>query len=212
MDIHQTEEQQVEQLKSLWQEYGNAIIAGLVLGFGGFIGYGYYNENKAAEEFAASDSYQSVVELAGKDDEAFQAQGGDYLKNNQNAGYAALTALALAKDSAEHKDWPQVEKYLQAAIDNSKDKGISAIASLRLARVQIETEQLDKALATLSKPLPEAYKSAVEEAKGDAYLKKGDADKARAAYQVAVDSLGESRNPALQMKLDDLAENIVLSK
>lgn len=212
MDIHQTEEQQVEQLKSLWQEYGNAIIAGLVLGFGGFIGYGYYKDNKAAEEFAASDSYQTVVELAAKDDEAFQAQGGEYVKNSKHSGYAALTALALAKDSAEHKDWPQVEKYLQAAIDNSQDKGISAIASIRLARVQIETEQFDKAIATVSAPMPEAYKSTIEEVKGDAYLKKGDVDQARTAYQAAVDALGESRNPALQMKLDDLAENIVLSK
>ena len=42
MDVYQTEEQQVEAIKGFWKEYGIAVIAGLVLGFAGFIGFNYY--------------------------------------------------------------------------------------------------------------------------------------------------------------------------
>lgn len=212
MDIHQTEEEQVEQLKKVWQEYGNAIIAGLVLGFGGFIGYGFYKENKLADEELAANSYQQVIELAGEGDEAFQNKGNEFITANPESNYAGLTALALAKDSAEHKDWTQVEKYLNTAIEKTQDKGIKALATLRLARVQVQTEQYDAAIATLSQTLPESYQASIEEIKGDAYLKQGNKDKARAAYQAALDASGQAGNPVLQMKLDDLAQTVVLTK
>ncbi|GHF84194.1 YfgM family protein [Thalassotalea marina] len=212
MDIHQTEEEQVEQIKKIWQEYGNAIITGLVLGLGGFIAYGYYNQNKLAEEMTTSDGYQQVLELAGEGDESFQNKGNEFIKANPESNYAGLTALALAKDSAEHKDWAQVEKYLNTAIEKTNDKGIKALATLRLAKVQVQTEQYDAAIATLSATLPESYKASIEEIKGDAYLKQGNQDKARAAYQAAIDASGQAGNPVLQMKLDDLAETVVLTK
>lgn len=212
MDIHQTEEEQVEQIKKIWQEYGNAIIAGLVLGFGGFIGYGYYKENKLAEEMLASDSYQQVIELAAEEGETFQSKGNEFINANPDSNYAGLTALALAKDSAEHKDWTQVEKYLKTAIEKTTDKGIKALATLRLAKVQVQTEQYDAAIATLSQTLPDSYKASVEEIKGDAYLRQGNKDKARAAYQAALDASGQAGNPVLQMKLDNLAQPVVLTQ
>lgn len=212
MDIHQTEEQQVEQLKRIWNEYGNAIIAGLVLGFSGFIGYGYYKDNKLSQEMEVSENYQQVITLLEQNDDAFQTRGQAFIKDNKQTNYASLTALALAKDSAEHKDWAQVETYLNQAIENTNNKGMQALAKLRLARVQLETEQIELALQTLNGEFPEAFKAEREEIKGDAYLLSGDNAKARAAYQAALDASTEGSNPVLQMKLDNLAEHIVLPK
>lgn len=211
MDINQTEEQQVEQLKNIWQEYGNVIIVGLVLGFGGFIGHGLYKENKLESEIGVAENYHQFLELSASEDEAFQNKGNEFIKANADSNYASLTALALAKDSAEHKDWSQVEKYLVTAIEKTNDEGIKALAQLRLARVQVQTEQYDAALATLANNLPESFKANVEEIKGDTYLKQGDKNKARAAYQAAIDAAGAAGNPVLQMKLDDLAETLVLN-
>ena len=118
----------------------------------------------------------------------------------------------MAKESANHKDWPQVEKYLITAIEKSMDAGIKGIATIRLARVQIQLDQIEKALATLATSLPASFKAAVEEIKGDAYLKQDKKDLARSAYQSALDVNSQAGNPALQMKLDDLAEVINLSK
>jgi predicted negative regulator of RcsB-dependent stress response len=209
---HQSEEQQVEALKAFWSENGNAIIAGLVLGFAGFIGYGYYNDNKLQQEINTSEAYQSVVELAAGDEKTYREAGEKFISENTDSSYSALTALALAKEAASHKDWPQVETYLKTAIEKASNPGMKAIATIRLARVQIESTQYDNALTTLATPLPESFKANVEETKGDAYLKQDKVDLARTAYQTAIDASEQSASPTLQMKLDDLAQHIVLAK
>ena len=89
--------------------------------------------------------------------------------------------------------------------------GIKGIASVRLARVQIQQEQFDEALATLSKPIPESFTAAVEEIKGDIYLLQNKTELALNAYQVAIASDGLATSPNLQMKVDDLATAVNLT-
>lgn len=206
MEIYQTEEQQVEAIKSYWQQNGNTIIAGIVLGLAGFIGFNVYQDNKFEEELLVSDNYQTLIEQSGKDAKAFTANGEKFISENGDNSYVSLTALALAKEAATHKDWPQVQKQLTTAIESAPTDGIKAIASLRLARVQVQLEQYADALATLNSNLPESFTAAIEEIKGDAYLQQGKKDLARSAYQAAIAADGISTSPSLQIKLDDLAQ------
>ena len=78
--------------------------------------------------------------------------------------------------------------------------------------MQLQLAQYDEALTLLAKPLPAAYKSSVEEIKGDTYLLQGKKELARNAYQAAIDADGLTMNPSLQMKLDDLAQAVNLTK
>jgi predicted negative regulator of RcsB-dependent stress response len=206
VEIYQTEEQQVEAIKSYWQQNGNTIIAGVALGFAGFIGFNLYQDNKFEEELIVSDNYQTLIEQSGKDAKAFTANGEKFISENGNNSYVSLTALALAKESASHKDWQQVQKQLTTAIESAPTDGIKAIASLRLARVQVQLEQYSDALATLNSKLPESFTAAIEEIKGDAYLQQGKNDLARSAYQAAIAADGIATSPSLQIKLDDLAQ------
>lgn len=212
MDIHQTEEQQVEAIKTFWSNNGNAIIAGLAIGFAGFIGLNYYNEHKLQQEVNASEAYQTMLEEASIDGAAFTTAGEAFMAENKNSTYSMLTAIALAKEAAEKQDWTQAETYLATAIKQSVDDGIKAIATVRLARVQLQLEKYEQALATLAPALPASFNADVEEVKGDIYFKQGKTELARTAYQTAMDEAGEGSNPALQMKLDDLAQVIDLSK
>jgi len=211
VEIYQSEEQQVEAIKGYWKKNGNAIIAGLVIGFSGFIGFNFYKDNKLAEELAVSDSYQTLVESAQKTPDSYIAAGEKFIAENKGSNYSTLTALNLAKKAATHQDWTQVEKYLTTAIETSQDNGIKAIATVRLARVQIQLEKVEAALTTLKAPLPKSFKSSIEEIKGDAYLLQGKKDLARSAYQEAIAATVGNANQALKMKLDDLAENITLT-
>jgi predicted negative regulator of RcsB-dependent stress response len=206
VDVYQTEEQQVEAIKGFWKENGTAVIAGLALGFAGFIGFNYYKDAELAKEVATSDAYQVVMETAAKDQKAFNESASQFITENKESSYASLTALALAKEAATHKDWAQVATHLTTVIDNATDQGLKAIASVRLARVQIQLEQYSEALATLTVTLPESFKAAIEETKGDAYFKQGKVEHARNAYQAALSVEGQANNSALQMKLDDLVE------
>jgi len=211
VEIYQTEEQQVEAIKSYWQENGNMIIAGIVLGFVGFIGFNYYKDNKLADELAVSDSYQTLIENSVKDSKGFSENAAKFINENSTTSYASLTALALAKDAANTQDWLAAQTQLTAAIASAPTDGIKGIASLRLARVQVELAQYEQALATLAKPLPASFTAAVEEIKGDTYLLQGKKELARNAYQVAIAADGLAGSPALQMKLDDLATAVNLT-
>ena len=210
MEIYQTEEQQVDAIKGYWAKNGMTISAGVFLGFAGFIGFNYYQDSQFEQELAVSDSYQALIEQSGKDDKNFTANGDKFISENGNNSYVALTALALAKESATHKDWALVQKQLAIAIESAPTDGIKAIASLRLARVQVQLEQYSEALATLNSNLPESFTAAIEEIKGDAYLQQGKKDLARSAYQTAIAADGIATSPSLQIKLDDLAQATTL--
>ena len=212
MEIYETEEQQVDAIKSFWAENGNAIIAGLVVGFGGFIGFNYYKDAKLASEVEASDAYQAVIAAKEKDNDVYKVAGDKFIQANADSSYTSLTALSLAKDAAEKKDWAQVSTYLNTAIKKAPSEGIKAIAITRLARVQIEQGEFDAALATMKAALPVSFKATVEEIKGDAYLKQGKKELARNAYQAAIDADGLTTNPSLQLKFDDLAQLDGLTK
>jgi predicted negative regulator of RcsB-dependent stress response len=211
VEIYQTEEQQEEAIKNYLKDNGNTIIAGLVLGLGGFVGFNYYQDNKLGQELALADSYQILVESSADDSNAFIEQGQAFVADNNKSSYASLTALALAKESAKYEDWSQVEKELLTAIENAPNEGIKAIATLRLARVQVQQEAYTEALTTLEQPIATSFVDQVEEIKGDAYLLQGKKDQARAAYQKAIAANGLDANPSLQMKLDDLAQAVVLN-
>ena len=213
MDIDQTEEQQVETIKRIWSEYGNSIIAGLVIGLGGFVGFNVYQEKQMEQELATSDAYQSVAELLAEEkNEAFREQADAFIAQNKESAYAVLASLSLAKDAATHKDWSKAEQHLSTAISQSTDKAITGIAVLRKARVQLQQEKIDEALATLATPLSTSFLASVEETKGDAYLMQGKKELARNAYQAAISASGENVPTALQMKLDDLAESVSIAQ
>ncbi len=212
MDINQTEEQQVEAIKKFWSDNGNAIIAGLAIGFAGFIGLNYYNDHKLQQEVNTSEAYQTMIEAAASDATGFEAAGKAFIAENDSSSYTMLTAIALAKEAAVKEDWAQAESYLMTAIEKSVDDGIKAIATVRLARVQLQLEKYEQALTTLAAKLPASFNADAEEVKGDIYFKQGKMELARSAYQAAIDDASDGTSPALQMKLDDLAQVIDLSK
>ena len=187
------------------------IIAGIVLGFVGFIGFNYYKDNKLAEELAIANSYQTLIESSISDNEAFSENAAKFIKENPTTSYASLTALALAKEAASMQDWAGAQTQLIAAIASAPTESLKGIASIRLARVQIQLEQYEQAFATLAKPLPNAFTAAVEEIKGDTYLLQGKKELARNAYQVAIAADGLVGSPSLQIKLDDLATAVKLT-
>ncbi len=205
MEAYQTEEQQVEAIKKFWNENGNSIIAGIAVGLLGFAGFGYYQDHKKAEEEAISDQYLTMIESNATNSEEFIKAGEQFIAQHPKTTYASLTAFALAKTAAEQKQWDSAEKYLTQAVEKAPTEAIKALATIRLARVQIEQNEIEKALATLQTPMPASFKASIEETKGDAYILQGKRDMARDAYQAAIDADGLATSPNLQMKIDDLA-------
>ncbi|MDN3653390.1 tetratricopeptide repeat protein [Thalassotalea ponticola] len=208
MEAYQTEEQQVEAIKSFWRENGNSLIAGLVIGLGGFVGWNYYQDNQLQEQYQAAYDYQQTMDAFASKQQDFRTQTQAFIDNNSDKVYATFAAFALAQDAVEHQDYAEAAKQLQVAINATESDNLKAIGNLRLARVQVQQGEYQAALTTLNAITLASFVASVEEVKGDAYLLQGDKAQARAAYQAAADAGGLQASPALQMKLDDLAVSV----
>ncbi len=200
------EEQQVERLKEFWKEHGKGIVAGVVIGFGLFYGWRYYDQHTLETQQRASSNYQQLTaELSeGSENAVLEAQ--EFVSENPKNVYAQLVALQLAQHAVERADLATAVTALQSVVDSAEDENMSALASIRLARVLMAQEQLDTALSVVKKPLPEAYAGFAAELEGDILAEQGNTEEARAAYERALQA-GESLTPALQMKLNSLVKS-----
>ncbi len=207
---YETEEQQVDAIKNWWKENGTAVIFGTVVGLGALWGWRFYNEQQIAGQEAASQAYSQTVEVleSGSDDAWAKTQ--TFIDQNTDNNYGALAAMMLAKSAVDKGDFELALNQLNWLKKNKASEILLPTVNLRLARVQAELKQFDAALTTLSEVKDEAFKAKAEEAKGDIYLQQGQLDQARAAYQAAVIAGGEAGNPALKIKLDDLAQPAAL--
>lgn len=203
MDVNITEEQQVEQIKTWWKENGKAVILGAVIGLGGLWGWRYYQGEVQAGKEQASEAYTQVITSLESNPENSVALVQGFIAEHENSQYSVLAALQLAKSLVEQQQLDAAAEQLKWAMTHTQDAAILPIARTRLARVQAQLTQYDAALAELDKVTAESWQAKVAELRGDILLEKGDTLAAREAY-VQSQQLGAS--PALQIKLDDLAQ------
>ncbi|OLF74744.1 hypothetical protein AWH60_08885 [Pseudoalteromonas haloplanktis] len=200
MEIYSTEEQQAEAIKRFFRENGLSLALGVIVGLGGLYGWKAYNQNQITTAEQASDAYSKLVES-----DSVLASADAFISENKDTQYATLAAFVAAKEAVDAQNLDLANEKLSWIVTNVDNAQLKAIATTRLARVQIAQQQYDDALSTLNAPLPEAFNANVAELKGDIYTQQGNKEQARVAYQAAVDAGGLTSNPLLQIKLDDLA-------
>lgn len=203
MDGNITEEQQVEQIKAWWKENGKAVVLGAVIGLGGLTGWRYYQSEVQSAKEQASDAYTQVINALENGNANAAADIQAFIAAHESSQYSVLAALQLAKIQVQHGDLDAAAEQLNWAISHTKDAAILPLAQTRLARIYAEQQGYDKALAELDKVTAEGWQAKIAELRGDILLQKGDVIAAREAY-VSAQQLGSS--PALQIKLDDLAQ------
>ncbi|WP_133178791.1 tetratricopeptide repeat protein [Shewanella decolorationis] len=203
MEIYSTEEQQVDAIKQFWKDYGLSIGIGVVVGLGGLYGWNYYSDMKIEKAEEASQAFQTLTTKS-SDEAAMLAGVAEFSKNHDQKGYQALLDLIVAKTAVEAKDFTKAEEALKKVIAAKPGAGLDTVATLRLARIQAEQGQIGTALATLEQVTDKAFLAQREELKGDFFVRQGEADKAKAAYQAAMDNGGVVTSPALKIKLDNL--------
>ena len=201
MEQFATEEQQVEAIKRFWKEHGTAIIVGALLGLGGLWGWRYYSESQLEASESASQGYQEAVqELEQSND---PAQLDSFIDANQDSGYGTIASLIAARTAVSEGDFDSAANHLNRVVSTAEDTHLRSMAGIRLARVQMEMNQLDAALSTLSDIQDDAFSGQIAEVKGDIYVHQEKFDDAREAYTLALED--NANNPLLRMKLDNLA-------
>ena len=201
MEQFATEEQQVEAIKRFWKEHGTAIIVGALLGLGGLWGWRYYSESQLEASESASQGYQEAVqELEQSND---PAQLDSFIDAHADSGYGTIASLIAARTAVSEGDFDSAANHLNRVVSTAEDTHLRSMAGIRLARVQMEMNQLDAALSTLSDIQDDAFSGQIAAVKGDIYVRQEKFDDAREAYTLALEE--NANNPLLRMKLDDLA-------
>lgn len=213
MSAHLSEEEQIETLKRWWQDNGKGVVLAVIIGVGGYLGWTQFQAHQERQAAEASLVYLKLLDKVAESSAAERSdeQRADItylavtLKDDYSGSqYAYYGALMLAKIAVEQSDFDTAAKELQLVLDANADEGLKRIARLRLARVEVARNELDKALALLSDGDAGDLASAYAEVRGDIYQLQGDDAAAQSAYQEAISRAGsadERSRQLLELKL-----------
>ncbi len=143
------EEVRREQLKKLWESYGNYLIAlclVIVAGVGAWRGYEWWQGKQAARSGAA---FEQAVELAegGKHQESEAAFA--KLAADGTAGYRILARLREAAQLAPTDRKAAVQAYDDIAADKNAGQVIQDLAAVRAGYLLVDTAPYSELLARL---------------------------------------------------------------
>ncbi len=212
--MYDTDEEQIEALKTWWQENGNMLIAALLVFAVAYFGITTYRSSVQTAKEDASVAFQSLVNLTSEADaggdvnfDAIAAQIDTMKRDHGKSTYATYAALFGARYAVLEGDLEAATAELNWAADQNKDSNLDSLIQLRLARLEFARGNDVAALKTLSED-GASQQVGFDELRGDILLSQGDVAGARAAYQAAWDGAakGTQPRPILEMKLNDLTE------
>jgi hypothetical protein len=156
-DIFQEVDEEVrrERLEQLWKRYGNVIIAGgivILAGIGGWRGYEYWEQRKAAEAGAAFEAASTLAD-EGKHSEAEAAFA--KLATEGTTGYRVLARFREAAQLGLHDPKAAVAAYDALAADASLGRPMQDLAAVRAGLMLVDSAPYEE-LRTRLEPLTAA--------------------------------------------------------
>jgi len=199
-----SEEEQLAQLKSWWQRYGWWLLAGVVIGLGGYFLLQYFESSRAATNAAASEVFERYQE-APADEQAAKPLLARLDGEFAGTAYHIMSLMTRAQLASESGDIEAAVGFYSQAAQGDGVEHLSDVARLRLARALQQQGRSDEAITALGAVEGEGYRSLVAELKGDILYAQGDTGGAREAYAAAVEAQGENPRTLLSMKLKNLS-------
>lgn len=202
------EQDQIDELKAFWNKYGTfilTVVTVVALSVAGYRLWGWYQQKQATDAAGAF----SVLQDAVKDKDMARIRGASQTLLAEYGGslLAPMGALVAAKAHFDEKDLEAAAQSLQWVVDNAADTEFAPIARIRLAGVLLDQDQPEKGLDLLNvEQLPTAFQAMAHDRRGDLLAALSKRDEAIAAYQAALDALGNARGAGatIQLKLDAL--------
>jgi predicted negative regulator of RcsB-dependent stress response len=180
------EQEQLDDLKHFWKQYGNLITWLLIAVFGSFAafnGWQLWQRNQASQASVLYDEVDRAV--ATGDTARVQQAFKDIQDKFGGTNYAQQSGLLAAKLLAEKGQPDAARAALQWVANEASDDGFKAVARLRLAGMLVETKAYDDALKQLSGSFPKEFEALAADRRGDVYNLQGKKNEARAEYTKA---------------------------
>jgi predicted negative regulator of RcsB-dependent stress response len=205
------EQEQLDQLKHFWAQYGNLITWALIVVLGGFAAWNGWNWWQRSQSVKAAALYDEIERGAQARDVAKTERALADIKDQfGGTTFAAQGALLAAQSLFEAGKADGAKAALSWVADSASDDSFKAVARLRLAGVHLEAKAYDEALKVLQSPMPEAYAALAADRRGDVLMAQGKADEAKTEYKKAWDSMNERTEyrQLVQVKLASLGVDV----
>lgn len=207
MALDLEEQEQVEALKDWWKQHGLRVMVALtvfVVAVGGWRAWQVWSGRQAEE---ASQLFDRAMQAATVNDvKAVKDVTAQIMEHHAGSAYATPAAWLAGKVNFETDDAKSAQAQYEYALEHARDDGLKQLASLRLAALRFDQKDLDGALKLLAGEPAPAFAGLYANLRGDILAAQGKAGEARAAYQLAVEKLGEKSplKPLVEIKLDGL--------
>lgn len=210
MDVHASEQEQIEALKKWWKENGSSLIVGVLLGLSALLGAKAWFGYRETQAFNASGLYMQM--LAEMDNAAFEPArklANEILSNYDDTGYTVPAALALARMAVEEGDTQTARTHLTWVLEHADNDTLRHTARQRLVRLMIDAGDFAGAqaqLAAVDAAGAGVYGYGYSVLRGDLALAQDKPDEARAAYKAALDAAPAqaSDGELVRMKYENL--------
>lgn len=186
------EQEQLDELKHFWKQYGNLITWALIVVLGAFAawnGYQYWQRSQASQAAVMYDEIERAVQ-AGETARVDRALA-DMKERFGSTTYAQQAALLAAKDHYDKGNADAARAALSWVADASSDPGYQAVARLRLAGILLEQKSYDQALQQLAGTFPKDFSALAADRRGDILMAQGKKDQAKIEYEKAYKGLDE---------------------
>jgi len=186
------EQEQLDEFKAFWKQYGNAItwvITACLLAFAGWNAWGWYQRDQAAKAAAMFEELDKSAVTADAD-----KVGRVFADMKERYPSTALTqqaGLIAARVQYDKGQMEAAQASLNWVAEHAAEDEYRTIARLRLAGVLLDAKNYDGALKALDGAAAKEFAALVADRRGDVLLAQGKPEEAKAAYQAAWKDMNE---------------------
>lgn len=177
------EQEQLDELKHFWKQYGNAITWFLIVVMGAYVAWNGYQYWERQQSSKASALFDEVERTAASGDAAkLERAWNDMKERFPGTTFAAQSALLAAKVFQQTEKADAAKSALVWASEHASDEASAQLARLRLANLLTQQKAYDEALKTLSKPFQPAFAGLAADIQGDIAVSQNKPQDAIQAY------------------------------
>jgi predicted negative regulator of RcsB-dependent stress response len=211
MSRYETEEEQIEAIKSWWKKHGTQLLSAILVAVIAFSGWRYWQQYQYTNAANASAIFEALqVNMQQGTFGEVSREGLKLIQEQPESPYAAAAALLLAKYHYEKEAFAEAQQHLQWVVDHSSDVSLQQVAQLRLARLLADQGEFVQAQEILDQvdngSLSGTQGANFDYVAGLVALGQSDLTAAKAAFEqvMANPSASQSLQGIAQIQLDDL--------
>ena len=186
------EQEQLDQLKSFWKQYGNLITWALIVvlaGFAAWNGWNWWQRDQAVKASAMFDELDKAAQTGDADTAA--RIFADMKERYPRTAFTQQGGLLAAKAQFDKGQLDPALASLAWVSANAVEAEYQTVARLRAAGLLLDQKKYDDAIKQLDGATAKEFEALVADRRGDVLLAQGKKDEAKVAYAKAWATMDE---------------------